>query len=70
MVRELQARVDVNTLQEAPPDGTVTLNDIVRAKLKTAAPLVMDAYASLRENGSAILVDETSNNTVAAVLFT
>jgi sulfate adenylyltransferase subunit 1 len=70
MVRELQARVDVNTLQEAPADGTVTLNDIVRAKLKTATPLVMDAYASLRENGAAILVDETSNNTVAAVLFT
>jgi sulfate adenylyltransferase subunit 1 len=70
MVRELQARVDVNTLQEAPADGAVTLNDIVRARLKTAAPLVIDAYASLRENGAAILVDETSNNTVAAVLFT
>jgi sulfate adenylyltransferase subunit 1 len=70
MVRGLHARVDVNTLQEAPPGETVALNEIVRATLKTAAPLVSDAYTSLKENGSAILVDETSNNTVAAVLFT
>ncbi|MCU0379571.1 MAG: GTP-binding protein [Chitinophagaceae bacterium] len=70
MVRNLHSRVDVNTLQEVALDGPVSLNEIVKARIKTAAPLAVDRYASLRHNGAAILVDETSNNTVAALLFT
>lgn len=70
MIRELQARVDVNTLQEETPEGPVVLNEIVKARIKTAQPLAVDRFADLPENGAAILVDETSNNTVAAVLFT
>jgi sulfate adenylyltransferase subunit 1 len=70
MVRNLHSRVDVNTLQEVTLDGPVSLNEIVKARIKTAAPLAVDRYASLRHNGAAILVDETSNNTVAALLFT
>jgi sulfate adenylyltransferase subunit 1 len=41
----------------------------VKAIIKTAYPLVFDKYADLRVNGSAILIDETSNSTVAAILF-
>jgi sulfate adenylyltransferase subunit 1 len=41
----------------------------VKATLKTAAPLVYDAFDELNTNGAAILVDETSNSTVAAVLL-
>jgi sulfate adenylyltransferase subunit 1 len=70
MVRNLHSRVEVNTLQEVALDGPVILNEIVKARIKTAAPLAVDRYASLRHNGAAILVDETSNNTVAALLFT
>jgi sulfate adenylyltransferase subunit 1 len=69
MVRDIQFRVDVNTLDEVPLEGAVKLNDIVKAKIKTSAPLAFDAFQQLRHNGSAILVDETSNNTVAAILF-
>jgi sulfate adenylyltransferase subunit 1 len=69
MVRDIQYRVDVNTLDEVPLEGAVKLNDIVKAKIKTSAPLAFDAFQQLRHNGSAILVDETSNNTVAAILF-
>jgi sulfate adenylyltransferase subunit 1 len=69
MVRDIQYRVDVNTLDEVPLEGAVKLNDIVKAKIKTSAPLAFDSFQALRHNGSAILVDETSNNTVAAILF-
>jgi sulfate adenylyltransferase subunit 1 len=47
----------------------VKLNEVVKATIKTAAPLVYDPYMKLSANGSAVLVDETSNSTVAAVLL-
>ncbi len=69
IVRTLEHKIDVNTLQPLEITSPVTLNEIVKAKLKTAAPVVYDSYDLLPANGSAILVDETSNSTVAAVLF-
>jgi len=47
----------------------VELNEVVKATIKTASPLVYDSYEKLNVNGSAILIDETSNSTVAAVLI-
>jgi sulfate adenylyltransferase subunit 1 len=69
MVRNLEYKLDVNTLQHQPVEGSVKLNEVVKATIKTAAPLVFDHYEQLSSNGSAILVDETSNSTVAAVLL-
>jgi sulfate adenylyltransferase subunit 1 len=68
-VKELAYKLDVNTLQQLPAEGQITLNEIARATIKTAAPLAFDYYADNRANGAAILIDETSNNTVAAVIF-
>jgi sulfate adenylyltransferase subunit 1 len=62
-------KLDVNSLQQQDVEGNVKLNEVVKATIKTASPLVFDKYANLRANGSAILIDETSNSTVAAVLF-
>ncbi len=58
-------RVDVNTLEH---HGTVTLNmnDIARVAMKVQQPLVFDSYAVDRATGSFIVIDEASNNTVAA----
>jgi len=69
MVKEIEYRIDVNTLEHQPVEGQVKLNEVVKAKLKTSSQLVFDSYEKLRANGSAILIDETSNSTVAAVLF-
>ena len=69
VVRNIEYKLDVNTLQQQAVEGTVKLNEVVKATIKTAAPLVYDSYAALSANGSAILIDETSNSTVAAVLF-
>ncbi len=69
MVRNIEYKLDVNTLQQQPVEGNIKLNEVVKATIKTAAPLVYDGYEHLSENGSAILIDETSNSTVAAVLI-
>jgi len=42
------------------------LNDIVKVRIKTAKPLVFDAYLKNKSTGSFILINENSCNTVAA----
>lgn len=69
VVREIQHRIDVNTLEHIPVEDGVKLNEVVKARIKSSAPLVFDAYNDHHGNGSAIFVDETGNSTVAAVLF-
>lgn len=69
VVRNVEYKLDVNTLQQQEVEGGVKLNEVVKATIKTAAPLVFDSYEILSASGSAILIDETSNSTVAAVLL-
>ena len=58
-------RVDVNTLdQHANP--VVNMNDIVHVTIKVQQPLVVDNYDRNRASGSFIVIDEATNNTVAA----
>ena len=69
VVRTIEYKLEVNSLQQQPVEGAVKLNEVVKATIKTASALVYDAYDKIGANGSAILIDETSNSTVAAVLF-
>ncbi|MET0635915.1 MAG: GTP-binding protein [Chitinophagaceae bacterium] len=69
VVRSIEYKLDVNSLQQQPVEGVVKLNEVVKVTLKTASPLVFDAYHNIGMNGNAILIDETSNSTVAAVLL-
>lgn len=69
VVRQIAYKLDVNTLQQIPVENGVRLNEVVKAVIKTASPLVYDRFDQLSANGSAVLVDETSNSTVAAVLL-
>ncbi len=69
VVKNIEYKLDVNSLQQQPTDANVKLNEVVKATLKTASALAYDSYAKNSATGCAILVDETSNSTVAAVLF-
>jgi sulfate adenylyltransferase subunit 1 len=69
VVKSIAYKVDVNTLENRDYDGSVKLNEVVKATIKTATALPHDAYASLRANGGAILIDETSNITVGACMI-
>ena len=68
-VKNVAYKLDVNSLQQQPVEGGVKLNEVVKATIKTASPLVYDSFEKLHVNGSAILIDETSNSTVAAVMI-
>ncbi len=58
-------RIDVNTLERhANPD--VNMNDIVHAGIRVQQPLAFDSYLKNRASGSFIVIDEATNNTVAA----
>jgi len=65
VIEQLEYRVDVNTLEHEPAEQ-LELNAIGRVKLRTSAPLMVDRYRRNRATGSFILVDEASNDTVAA----
>jgi sulfate adenylyltransferase subunit 1 len=69
VVREIEYRLDVNSLQKEEGIESVGLNEIVRAKIKTASPIAYDLYKELRVNGGLILIDETSNVTVGACMI-
>ena len=47
-------------------DKSLKMNDISRVKLRTTKPLMTDDYRENRNTGSIILIDESTNETVAA----
>ncbi len=69
-VETFDYRLDINTLHRDESATSLTLNEIGRIRLRTHQPLLFDAYRRSRETGSFILVDEATNNTVAAGMIT
>jgi sulfate adenylyltransferase subunit 1 len=69
VVKEIEYKLDVNTLEKNPSPSQAELNDVIRATIKTASPLPFDRYSKLRVNGGAILIDETSHVTVGACMI-
>jgi bifunctional enzyme CysN/CysC len=70
MVKELQYRLDVNTLHRDMDADHLGLNDIGRIQLRTTQPLFVDDYARNRVTGRFILIDEATNTTVGAGMLT
>jgi sulfate adenylyltransferase subunit 1 len=69
IIRDIDYRLNVNTLEKEYNPTSIGLNDIVKAKIRTASEVPYDSYMDLRANGGAILIDETSNVTVAACMI-
>ena len=68
-VVEVIGRLDVNDLTEDLGAETLGPNDVGRIRLLLAEPIYPDAYWQNRVTGSAILIDETTNATVAGLLL-
>ena len=66
LVKEVRYKMDINTLHKLEGDLEIGMNDIGRLRLRATAPLFFDSYKRNRTTGSLILVDEFTNNTVAA----
>lgn len=65
-VEELRYRFDVNTLHRDEEAEGLELNEIGRVRLRFSAPLLIDEYRRNRSTGSFILIEESTNDTVAA----
>ncbi|MBA3476725.1 MAG: 50S ribosome-binding GTPase [Actinobacteria bacterium] len=66
VVDELVSVVDIHTLEDQPAPERLELNEIARVRLRLSEPLSVDPYAENRATGAFILIDEATNDTVAA----
>jgi bifunctional enzyme CysN/CysC len=70
MIKDLQYRLDINTLHRDESADQLALNEIGRVKLRTTNQFFVDDYRRNRQTGSFILVDEATNATVGAGMIT
>jgi bifunctional enzyme CysN/CysC/sulfate adenylyltransferase subunit 1 len=66
LVKDINYRLDVNTLHRDLEIEGLGLNEIGRVQLRTTVPLLADPYSKNRTTGSFILIDEATGVTVGA----
>ena len=66
MIKEVVYKIDINTYNRDTTDKNLEMNDIARVKIRTTHRLMIDSYRDNRNTGSIILIDEQTNETVAA----
>jgi sulfate adenylyltransferase subunit 1 len=66
VIKDIRYKVDINSMHRNEQDKDIAMNDIARINVKTTVPLYFDAYRKNRHTGSIILIDEATNETVAA----
>jgi sulfate adenylyltransferase subunit 1 len=65
MPTKIEYKLDINNFSKHPAE-TLSLNDIARVEFKLLKAIPVDKYDESRSTGSFILIDEITNNTVAA----
>ena len=66
LIKEIRYKVNIETLHKIEEGFTIQMNDIARISIRTTQPLFYDPYKRNRQTGSLILIDEFTNDTVAA----
>ena len=66
VVKSVNFRMNINTLDHDFENITVNMNDIAHISIKTSKPVFFDTYRKNNITGSIIFVDEGTNETVAA----
>ncbi len=66
IIKEVSYKLDINTMEKLENAGDINMNEMARVRLRTTQPVVFDEYRKNRITGSLILVDEATNETVAA----
>ncbi|TDN82194.1 hypothetical protein DET49_12548, partial [Salegentibacter sp. 24] len=66
IIKEVVYKMDINTFERDKNDPTLDMNDIARVKIRTTRRMMLDTYRENRNTGSIILIDESTNETVAA----
>jgi sulfate adenylyltransferase subunit 1 len=65
-VQNVLYKVDITTLNKTQDNQEFSMNEIGCIRLRLSQPIFFDSYAENRVTGSFVLVDEQTNNTVAA----
>lgn len=66
IIKEVVYKMNINTFERDSEDKSLSMNDIARVKIRTTRVLMLDSYRENRSTGSIILIDEGTNETVAA----
>ncbi|WP_369999098.1 sulfate adenylyltransferase subunit CysN [Winogradskyella sp.] len=66
IIKDVIYKINIETLNRIENDKSLNMNDICKVIIRTTKPLMIDSYRENRTTGSVILVDETTNETVAA----
>ncbi|MCO4820738.1 MAG: GTP-binding protein [Flavobacteriaceae bacterium] len=66
MIKEVVYKFNINTLERVHDNKELGMNDICKVKIRTTKPLMVDSYRENRTTGSVILIDDATNETVAA----
>ena len=66
MIKSIMYKVDINTYNREEENKELSMNDIARVKIRTTRPLMVDEYRDNRTTGSFILIDDDTNETLAA----
>jgi sulfate adenylyltransferase subunit 1 len=66
IIKSVDFKVNISNLQKENSDLSVKMNDIAHIRIRTSKPLIFDSYLKNNITGSLILIDESTNETVAA----
>jgi sulfate adenylyltransferase subunit 1 len=66
IIKSVDYKLDINRMEEDYEDKDVRMNDVARISVKTTSPLFFDSYMTNNTTGSLVLIEEGTNETVAA----
>jgi sulfate adenylyltransferase subunit 1 len=66
IIKSVDYKLNINRMEEDYEDKDVRMNDVARISVKTTSPLFFDSYMTNNTTGSLVLIEEGTNETVAA----
>lgn len=65
-LREIYSKIDIHSFQGLESDGELKLNELAKVRIQLAEAISYDPFEKQAKTGAFILVNENTNNTVAA----
>jgi len=66
VIKEIRSKIDIHSFRDLESDGTLRLNELAKVSIKTADAVSYDPFKKLAKTGAFILINENTNQTVAA----
>ena len=66
IIKNIIYKIDINSLDRDSENKSIGMNDIAKVQLRCTKPIMIDSYRDNRSTGSLILINESTNETVAA----